>query len=251
MAQLPALHKACLEGSLEGVRAALAQPDAPQVLQTPDADGRTPLHWAASSDAKHALIEALHAAGPLDVNARDASLWTPLMIASSAGALRVVQWLLAQGADVHAGNAKRITALHYACSKNHVDIVRELLEAGADVNAIDGAQQRPIHRAASAGHSAVVQVRCTSRSTRLTRRRRLSSSTSAAPIGGARTPTASCLSSSRASAVSSRSASATCSCSRLGLSVSSYENRRRRRPRPAPPLDSPGGKRPGRSWAFL
>ena len=158
MAQLPALHKACLDGSLEGVRAALAQPDALQVLQTPDADGRTPLHWAASSDAKHALIEALHAAGPLDVNARDASLWTPLMIASSAGALRVVQWLLAQGADVHAGNAKRITALHYACSKNHVDIVRELLEAGADVNAIDGAQQRPIHRAASAGHSAVVQV---------------------------------------------------------------------------------------------
>ena len=63
MAQLPALHKACLDGSLEGVRAALAQPDAPQVLQTPDADGRTPLHWAASSDAKHALIEALHAAG--------------------------------------------------------------------------------------------------------------------------------------------------------------------------------------------
>ena len=61
MAQLPALHKACLDGSLEGVRAALAQPDAPQVLQTPDADGRTPLHWAASSDAKHALIEALHA----------------------------------------------------------------------------------------------------------------------------------------------------------------------------------------------
>ena len=156
MAQLPALHKACLDGSLEGVRAALAQPDAQQMLQTPDADGRTPLHWAVSSDAKFALIEALQAAGPLDVHARDASLWTPLMMASSAGALRIVQWLLAQGADVHAGNAKRITALHYACSKNHVDIVRELLEAGADVNAVDGAQQRPIHRAASAGHSAVV-----------------------------------------------------------------------------------------------
>ena len=101
MAQLPALHQACLDGSLEGVRAALAQPDAQQVLQTPDADGRTPLHWAVSSDAKYALIEALQAAGPLDVNARDASLWTPLMIASSAGALRVVQWLLAHGAVMH------------------------------------------------------------------------------------------------------------------------------------------------------
>ena len=77
MAQLPALHKACLDGSLEGVRAALAKPDAPQVLQTPDADGRTPLHWAASSDAKHALIAALHAAGPLEVYARDARLWAP------------------------------------------------------------------------------------------------------------------------------------------------------------------------------
>ena len=32
MAQLSALHKACLDGSLEGVRAALAQPDAPQAV---------------------------------------------------------------------------------------------------------------------------------------------------------------------------------------------------------------------------
>ena len=119
--------------------------DARAVLDQPDADGRTPLHWAASNDAKLDIVEALSSAGSIDVNARDHSGWTSLMIASSAGASSIVRWLLRHGADVHASNTKRITALHYASSKNHVDIVRELLEAGADVNALDGANQRPMY----------------------------------------------------------------------------------------------------------
>lgn len=119
--------------------------DARAVLDQPDADGRTPLHWAASSDAKLDIVEALSSAGSIDVDARDHSGWTSLMIASSAGASSIVRWLLQHGADVHASNTKRITALHYASSKNHVDIVRELLEAGADVNALDGANQRPMY----------------------------------------------------------------------------------------------------------
>lgn len=155
--QQPALHRACLDGHTNLVRD-LLETDARSDLNVADADGRMPLHWAATSDANLDMVAFLGGAGPLDINARDHSGWTPLMIAASAGALRVVQWLLAHDADVHAGNTKGITALHYASSKNHVDIVRTLLEAGADVNALDGAKQRPLHRAASAGHDAVVRV---------------------------------------------------------------------------------------------
>lgn len=122
-------------------------------LNEKDADGRTPLHWAASSNDKLGIIEALAAAGQLQVNEPDASGWTPLMIASSAGAPRIVDWLLKQyvrndsssDADPNAGNHRKLTALHYASSKNQAEVARLLLEAGADVNAQDGALQRPMY----------------------------------------------------------------------------------------------------------
>ncbi|WFD32204.1 putative ankyrin-repeat protein [Malassezia sp. CBS 17886] len=132
--------------------------DAAAQLNEQDADGRTPLHWAASSDDKLDIIHALFAAGDVDVSLQDSSGWTPLMIAASAGAPQVVALLLEHGADPSVGNNRRQTALHYASSKNHVDIVRALLEAGADVNVQDAANQRPIHRAASAGRDAVIRV---------------------------------------------------------------------------------------------
>lgn len=122
-------------------------------LNEKDGDGRTPLHWAASSNDKLVIVEALAAAGHLQVNEPDASGWTPLMIASSAGAPRIVDWLLKQyvrlgscsDADPNAGNHRKLTALHYASSKNHAEVARLLLEAGADVNAQDGALQRPMY----------------------------------------------------------------------------------------------------------
>ena len=121
-------------------------------LNEQDADGRTPLHWAASSNDKLEIVEALNGAGSLHVDERDGSGWTPLMIAATAGAARIVDWLLEQcvvsyldsGADPNAGNSRKLTALHYASSRNRAEVARSLLEAGADVNAQDGALQRPM-----------------------------------------------------------------------------------------------------------
>ncbi|WFD18677.1 putative ankyrin-repeat protein [Malassezia caprae] len=158
MSQDHPLHRACLDGHLSRVQELLHTDDGRSSLTLADADGRQPLHWAVTSDEKREIVDALLGAGDVGVNAPDGSGWTPLMIASSAGARRLVQTLLQRGADVHASNGKHITALHYASSKNHADIVRELLEYGADVNALDGAKQRPIHRAASAGHDAIVRL---------------------------------------------------------------------------------------------
>ncbi|WFD26348.1 hypothetical protein MNAN1_001329 [Malassezia nana] len=159
MSQDHPLHRACLDGNLSRVQDLLETDEGRASLTLADADGRQPLHWAVSSDEKRGIVDALLGAGNVDVNAPDASGWTPLMMASSAGATGLVTMLLERrGADVHASNHKRITALHYASSKNHPDIVRVLLEYGADVNALDGAKQRPLHRAASAGHDAIVRL---------------------------------------------------------------------------------------------
>ena len=165
MSQDHPLHQACLDGHLSRVQELLHTDEGRASLTRADADGRQPLHWAVTSDEKREIVDALLGAGDVDVNAPDASGWTPLMIASSSGARRIVQTLLqryvscadARGADVHAGNHKHITALHYASSKNHADIVRELLEHGADVNALDGAKQRPMYVGAT--HPATAPLR--------------------------------------------------------------------------------------------
>ena len=73
----------------------LLQDEAKTQVNCADADGRMPLHWAASSDDKLEIVRMLLDAGAAaDVDARDCGGWTPLMIAASAGASRVVSELL-------------------------------------------------------------------------------------------------------------------------------------------------------------
>lgn len=83
-------------GNLSLAKQYLAEDSSEAHLNERDADGRTPLHWAASGNDKLDIVKALFAAGPVHVDERDGSSWTPLMIASSAGADRVVDFLLEQ-----------------------------------------------------------------------------------------------------------------------------------------------------------
>jgi len=94
MSQDHPLHRACLDGHLSRVQELLQTDEGCSSLMLADADGRQPLHWAVTSDEKREIVEALLGAGDVDVNAPDGSGWTPLMIASSSGARRLVQTLL-------------------------------------------------------------------------------------------------------------------------------------------------------------
>ena len=46
-------------------------------------------------------------------------MWSPLIIAVSAGRDKVVHLLVELGADVDTVNSNGQNSLHYACSKNH------------------------------------------------------------------------------------------------------------------------------------
>ncbi|KAL7279159.1 hypothetical protein ACG7TL_006999 [Trametes sanguinea] len=128
----------------------------PKLVNAVDEDGRTPLHWAASSgseDIARYLIDQ-----GADVNRGDGGGWTPLHIAASGGFDEVVKELLGAGADVNARNEKGLTPLHYAASKSRVEIGKLLIARGADINAKDRANQTPLHRAATTGSTGFITL---------------------------------------------------------------------------------------------
>lgn len=83
-------------GNLGIVRDLLETDQGLAALLQADEDGRMPLHWAATSDDKLELVEALLGAGEIPLDDKDHSGWTPLMIAASAGARRIVSLLIAR-----------------------------------------------------------------------------------------------------------------------------------------------------------
>ena len=124
------LHEAAALGSLEPIRAHLADDDTD--VEAASADGFRALHYACyfrQPAAARALIEA-----GADVNAvvANPSQLRPLHSAVASRNLETVELLLAAGADVNAVQAAGYTALHAAAKHGDDAIARALIAAGAD-----------------------------------------------------------------------------------------------------------------------
>ena len=175
-AQVPASQGGGHSDSVDGGLVAAAQRQDREAVQallservdvdSPQADGVTPLAWAAHWDDLD-MADLLIRAGA-NVNAANDLAVTPLMlactngsapmvaallqagadhgvarptgetalmIASRTGSVAVVRLLVAHGADVNAATAGGHTALMWAGAERHADIVRVLAEVGADVHA--------------------------------------------------------------------------------------------------------------------
>ena len=158
------LVEAVKRGDEAVVRALLVERTDPNA---PEADGSTPLHWAAHRErvaiaalliragarpaaanrygvrplslacinGNAALIELLLAAGA-DPDTTLAEGETALMTAARTGVPAAVEVLLAHGADVQAAESWRgQTALMWAAAEGHAAVVAALLAHGADVGA--------------------------------------------------------------------------------------------------------------------
>ena len=98
-------------------------------LRLENSCGETALHYLAIEnrlDAVRFLIG--HGA---QVDARDHSKTTPLIVAAQLGHLEMVRLLLEHGADVNAhSETLHWSGLHYAADNGHVEVLELLLRAG-------------------------------------------------------------------------------------------------------------------------
>ena len=93
-----------------------------------------------------------------DIEAREVSGWTALMLASVNDRVAAVELLLDRGADIEARRDDGDTALMWASWYGKVAVVKLLLDRGADIEARDDDGWTALMNASREGHDEVAAV---------------------------------------------------------------------------------------------
>jgi type II secretory pathway predicted ATPase ExeA len=141
--QVAALIAGARDGQIADLTRLLDSGVSPNVR---DASGFTPLMLA----VVHGHVPAVRALldGAAQINARNRGGITPIMLAVINERPQVLKLLLERGADVNAQSGAGWTALTFAAWKGDPDLVRVLLSHGANPNAVDRQGWTPLHYAA-------------------------------------------------------------------------------------------------------
>ncbi len=125
------IHEAASGGDVEQLKKLLDGD--PALVDSPHADGMTPLHYAV--DAGELEAASLLIDRGADLHAVNVKSETPLHIAAFKGNAAAVKLLLAHGADVTKREMRHRTPLYLACNwGSDLETVKLLIDAGSDVN---------------------------------------------------------------------------------------------------------------------
>ena len=126
-------------------------------VNTSQADGMTPLHWAAQRNDVETADLLIRAGATATIATRHGV--TPLALACANGSAGMIERLLKAGADPNSASAEGETALMTAARTGEVDALKVLVAHGADVNAVEGwKKQTALMWAAGEGHAAAIQM---------------------------------------------------------------------------------------------
>ncbi|PKS07852.1 hypothetical protein jhhlp_006460 [Lomentospora prolificans] len=176
------LHDAARRGDANAKTASQAEgliKSHPRYASVKDADGRLPIHWAASANSVD-VVRLLVGLPDFDPDIQDDSGWSPFMIAANIkDSEEILSILLAKGADINQRNhngqvnqfpglcyvavcspAANGTALHLIASKGNTELAHILFQQQPPVSSRvrDRRGQYPIHRAAAAGSTPMIKL---------------------------------------------------------------------------------------------
>lgn len=126
------LHAAAATDDVATIKTLLAQG---ANIEARDSSGSTAL-LVATHENKISAAKALIAAGA-DVNAKDSIHDSPYLYAGARGHLEILKMTLDHGADLKSTNRYGGTALIPAAERGHVETVQTLIEAGVNVDHIN------------------------------------------------------------------------------------------------------------------
>ncbi|KAJ4286538.1 hypothetical protein N0V90_013238 [Kalmusia sp. IMI 367209] len=130
-----------------------------QIASIVDETGRNGFHWSCEyfAVAEYSRLETFRALldfflqGTVDINAKDNSGMTGLMIVAQSGGNNALKVLIELGAYVDERDNCGRTTLHIAVDKDKYRTMETLLEHGASPEARDNDGETPLHKAAALG----------------------------------------------------------------------------------------------------
>lgn len=120
-----------------------------------EGDQVSPLHVAAAWGKRECLLALLDA--DADPNTLDSSGWTPLFWCAYGGQTKLLELLLKRGADPNQADPEGRSPLHVAAAQGNLAAVAALVSSGARLTAKDRQGLTPLHGAAQHGHLAVCE----------------------------------------------------------------------------------------------
>ena len=114
------------------------------------------LHRAALAGMTEMVSQLSNKGGDIDL--RDDTGRTPLMLASDSGSIATVKALLEKSAKIETKDSLGMTALHHAAKFGNADLAAFLIEQHADISAEDKIKATPLHTAAAAGATQVIDL---------------------------------------------------------------------------------------------
>jgi TonB family protein len=112
--------------------------------------------WALAGET--GAVRNLLAETAPDLDAPDATGWTPLMYAVKGGHDEIVEMLLEAGASLDPRNDSGETALHLAARLGRTASARRLLRAGADFALRDSEGRTPLYRAIESRSADIIEM---------------------------------------------------------------------------------------------
>ena len=150
------IFEASVAGETQSVLAKLQEN--PDLLESRNADGWTPLHLAAFFGTPELINALLDRGASVDARSGNAMANTPLHAAVAGGKTENVAALVKRGADVNAQQSGGWTALHGAAQSGNREMVEVLIAHSADVKARAGNNQNPLDLALQKGHESVAAL---------------------------------------------------------------------------------------------